>query len=199
MTSTKLLIDRFRDALVCAVDLHMADERKGTKVPYVGHLLGVCAWVLADGGDEDEAIAALLHDALEDHPDKISAAEIATRFGERVADLVVGCTDTPPDYQGGAKPPWRSRKESYLAHIARLGHPRCRVALADKLDNMRAILADYRQLGDRLWQRFNAGKDEQLWFYRGSVTAFRAAGAQGLMFDEFERTVHELEKLVGRA
>jgi (p)ppGpp synthase/HD superfamily hydrolase len=107
---------------------------------------------------------------------------------------VEACTDTPVDYKGGAKPPWRDRKTAYLAHI-KSGDPRARrVALADKLDNARAILADHRQVGDQLWSRFNSGKEDQLWFYRSVASAFREAGAVGFLIDELEDVVTQLER-----
>lgn len=184
-------------AMQLAGIVHGRDLRKGTGIPYMAHLLGVCALVLNDGGDEDEAVAALLHDALEDHPERVTAEEIQAWFGARVAAIVVACTDTPPDRSGGPKPPWRARKEAYLSHI-RSAEPRLlRVSLADKLDNARAILADLREIGDGLWSRFNAGKDQQLWYYRSLVEAFRAAGMQGRMMEELARTVAGIEALAG--
>src|SRR3954469_10669445 len=98
------LSERFNEALILAASLHRHDVRKGTSIPYIAHLLGVCELVLTDGGDEDEAVAALLHDALEDHPDQVSAFDIEQRFGSRVRRIVEGCTDTPSDYQGGERP-----------------------------------------------------------------------------------------------
>lgn len=188
---------RFLDALTLAVQLHRRDTRKGTCVPYLAHVLAVCALVLWDGGSEDEAIGALLHDALEDHPDELSREAIAARFGAEVLAIVEGCTDTPPGYKGGEKPPWRQRKETYLVHLEGARPEVRRVALADKLDNARAILADYRRHGDSLWRRFNAGKEEQLWYFRELVRIFRARDANSMLVEEFERTVTELERLVG--
>lgn len=187
---------RFVDALTLAVQLHRRDTRKGTSVPYLAHVLAVCALVLWDGGSEDEAIGALLHDALEDQPDRLSREAIAGRFGAEVLAIVEGCTDTPSDYKGGQKPPWRKRKETYLAHLERARPEVRRVALADKLDNARAILADYRRDGDSLWKRFNAGKEDQLWYFRELVRIFRSHDASGMLLEEFERTVTELERVV---
>lgn len=188
---------RFLDALDYAVRLHGNDFRKGTSIPYAAHLLGVCALVLLDGGTEDEAVAALLHDALEDHPGEAGRELIAGRFGERVLAIVEACTDTPADYKGGDKPPWRPRKEQYLQHLEKASPEQVRVALADKLDNARSVLADYRQIGEPLWKRFNAGKEEQLWFFRRLAEVFRKAGARGFLITEFELTVSELEKRAG--
>ena len=118
------LTHHYTQALVYCAEIHAGQRRKGNSTPYLAHLLSVSALVLEDGGDETEAIAALLHDALEDQPGRTSPEEIRRRFGEGVAQLVFACTDTPPDYQGGPKPPWRERKESYLQHIRQGGKRR---------------------------------------------------------------------------
>jgi len=186
---------RFLDALTYAVRLHGSDVRKGTTIPYIAHLLSVCSLVLVDGGSEDEAIAALLHDALEDHPEETNREVLSQRFGREVLAIVEACTDTPPDYKGGPKPPWRDRKIAYLDHIRVATRSAIRVALADKLDNARSILSDYRQIGEALWSRFNAGKEDQLWYHRSLVTAFRAAGAEGILIEELEHVVTELESM----
>src|SRR5512138_2784095 len=110
------LTSRFRDALNLAFELHGHGARKASPIPTLAHLLGVCALVQQNGGDEDEAIAALLHDALEDEPEHISREEIQRGFGERVLSIIDVCTDTPRTYKGGDKPPWRERKEAYIAH-----------------------------------------------------------------------------------
>jgi (p)ppGpp synthase/HD superfamily hydrolase len=154
--------------------------------------------VLIDGGDEDEAVAALLHDGLEDHPQDIIAAAIEQTFGARVRVLVEGATDTPPDYKGGQKPPWRERRLRHLEHIRNSVPQDLRVPLADKLDNARSILADYRKIGEGLWARFNAPKADQLWYYRSLVTAFHAAGVDSPILAELDRTVSTLEELTGR-
>ena len=186
---------RFEEGLLYAVRLHAKDVRKETTIPYIAHLLSVCALVLEDGGDEEEAIAALLHDALEDHPTDTSREEIRERFGARVLALVESCTDTPPDYRGGKKPSWRTRKETYLQHLVTARTDELRVALADKLHNARSTLADYRLLGDQVWSRFTVGKTEQLWYYRTLVDTFVKAGATGHMIEELKRVVGELEKM----
>ena len=185
-----LLTSRFDAAIAYAVDIHRTQYRKGTAVPYVGHLLGVAALVLEEGGSEDEAIAGLLHDAVEDQGGAPRLADIRARFGDRVADIVAGCTDadTTP------KPPWRERKAAYLAHLLHAPAEVLRVSAADKLYNARAILADYRELGEALWPRFNMGRSEILWYYRGLVEAFRT-GRPGRLTDELARTVDELERL----
>ena len=189
-----LLGSRFDEAFALASELHRSHRRKGSSTPYVSHLMSVAALVLEDGGDEEEAIAALLHDALEDHADKISAPELERRFGSRVRDLVVACTDTPPDFTGGEKPEWITRKTNYLAHLAS-GEMPYRVSLADKVHNARSILRDYLEVGEAVWERFSAKKDKTLWYYRSLVCAHRAAGAKGFLVDELDRTVTAFEEM----
>ena len=189
---------KFKDALEFAIYVHAGQVRKGTSIPYVAHLLAVCSLVLTNGGSEEEAIAALLHDSLEDQPGKVSTAKIEQRFGRRVMELVVACTDTPADYIGGPKPPWCDRKNAYLDHIRSAGPEGSIVSLADKLDNARAIVADYRLVGDKLWSRFSVGKDDQLWYYRKLVAAFRQAGVRSPMLDELENLVNELNRQAGQ-
>ena len=188
---TPRLGPRFDEALLLASDLHRSQLRKGSSVPYLSHLMAVAALVLQDGGDEDEAIAALLHDALEDHPERITADEIERRFGSNVRALVIACTDTPPDFAGGDKPPWRERKAAYIEHIELGGVP-WRVSLADKLHNARSILRDHHAEGDTVWDRFTASREETLWYYRRLAEAYRNAGAHGFMIDELERVIGEL-------
>jgi (p)ppGpp synthase/HD superfamily hydrolase len=187
---------RLYAALQTAFELHGRDTRKASSVPYLAHLLSVCAMVQLDGGDEDEAIAALLHDALEDKPQEISRAEIARRFGERALQIIEISTDTPPDYRGGPKPPWRERKQAYLDHVCTIEPGLLRVTIADKIDNVRAMLADHARIGDELWSRFKAGPQEQLWYYRSSVAAYEAAGVEGPLMGELRRLVGELGEVV---
>lgn len=184
---------KFEEALLFAAQTQDGDLRKGTEIPYVSHLLSVCAVVLEDGGDEDEAIAALLHDTLEDHPEKVTASDLARRFGTRVADLVVQCTDTPPDYEGGPKAPWQGRKDACVERIREETYPLCRVALADKLHNTRSIVLDHRRFGDAIWKRFKAPKADQLLYHRALVEAFREAGAPDYLVGELDSLVRELE------
>lgn len=183
---------RFERALVYATRLHAEQRRKKSKVPYVAHLLGVAALVLEDGGDEDEAIAALLHDAVEDQGGKDTLLEIQQRFGDRVAMIVDGCTDTDTT----PKPPWQERKESYIAHLRQAGPDVRRVSLADKLHNARSILATYRIEAEKTWDRFNGKRDGTLWYYRSLINVFRDTG-NDFMTDELERVISELEKLSG--
>lgn len=181
----------FSHALSYAAWLHNGQVRKGSNTPYISHLLAVAALVIEDGGDEEEAIAALLHDALEDQPELTSAAEIQKRFGRRVRELVEGCTDTPAGWAGGVKPAWRERKEAYLAHL-RTSPSNLRISLADKLHNAGCILRDMEQVGDAVWERFAGGKDGTLWYYAELASAFRVAGCSGHMMNELERIVDYL-------
>jgi GTP pyrophosphokinase len=185
-----VLSARFEEALVFATRLHREQTRKGTTIPYISHLLAVTSIVLEHGGNEDEAIAALLHDAIEDQGGASTREEIRRRFGETVVAIVDGCTDA----EVIPKPPWRERKEAYVAHIAHASASVRLVSLADKLHNARTILADYRVLGDALWDRFNGGKKGTLWYYRALVDAFRATGTTPLI-EELDLVVSEIEQL----
>jgi (p)ppGpp synthase/HD superfamily hydrolase len=184
------LTKRFEEALVYALGLHANQARKGTDVPYASHLLSVAALVLEDGGSEDEAIAALLHDAVEDQGGSRTRDEIERRFGEQVARIVDGCTDTDEM----PKPPWRGRKESYIENMRHATPEVRRVSLADKLHNSRTILSDLRRRGEAVWQRFTGGKDGTLWYYRTLVDAYRESG-DSFLLDELERAVAEMERL----
>ncbi len=148
------------------------------------------AIVLEHGGDEDEAIAALLHDAIEDQGGAATRDQIQRRFGDRVAAIVEGCTDadTMP------KPPWRERKEKYIAHLATAQRSVLLVSAADKLHNARSIVDDYRQHGELLWQRFTGGRDGSLWYYR-EVTSALQARLPGQLTDELRRAVDELVRI----
>ena len=186
-----MITARFQDALVYATRLHAAQLRKGTQIPYVSHLLAVASLVLEHGGNEDEAIAALLHDAAEDQGGQATLDEIRRRFGDNVAQIVDGCTDTTVT----PKPPWKERKEKYLAHLPEASPSVLLVSLADKLHNAGAILFDYRVLGDALWSHFNAtSKQDVLWYYRSLVKTFRRTAAPIPVVDELDRVVSELER-----
>jgi len=185
-----VLSHRYAEAFAYAEALHARQVRKGTNVPYLSHLMSVSALVLEDGGDEEEAIAGLLHDAVEDQGGRATLEEIRRRFGEKVARIVLACSDSDAE----PKPPWRERKERYVAHIRHADAEVRRVSSADKLHNARSILADYRMIGDALWGRFTASKDETLWYYRSLVAAFRSAGA-GRLVEELDLVVTELERL----
>ncbi len=185
-----ILTARFRQALAYAAELHEKQVRKGGDVPYVAHLLSVAGIVLEYGGDEEEAIAALLHDAVEDQGGAPTRDEIRARFGDRVTAIVDGCTDA--DMQ--PKPPWKQRKEAFVESIPTASPSVRLVSAADKLHNARSILADYRDIGEPLWDRFTGRKQGTLWYYRALVDAFRKAGPSPLV-DELERVVTEVENL----
>ena len=182
--------NRFDDALVYAADVHRDQTRKGTGLPYVTHLLAVAAIVGENGGTEDEVVAALLHDAPEDAGGEGRLEEIRTRYGDGVADIVAGCTDTYED----PKPPWRERKEAYITHLAGASAPVRLVSAADKLHNARSVLQDYREIGEDLWNRFNGGRDGTLWYYRAIADTLKEAG-DGPVVDELDRVVTEIERL----
>jgi GTP pyrophosphokinase len=181
---------RFDEALVYASRLHAAQRRKGSGVPYVSHLLGVAAIVLEHGGNEDEAIGALLHDAVEDQGGAARLAEIRERFGAEVAEIVAGCTDS--DVM--PKPPWRERKEAYIAHLVEASRSAQLVSAADKLYNVRSIVDDYRVHGEIVWQRFTAGREGTLWYFRTIAGAFDKLEGTALL-GHLERAVAELESL----
>ena len=186
-------------ALTLAFKLHGHDARKKSTVPYIAHLLAVCELIQLDGGNEIEAIAALLHDALEDKPKEINRKKIRYKFGKEVLKMIEVSIDTPKDYAGGQKPPWKERKDAYLNHIRQTDPSLLRVTIADKIDNARAILADHQRLGDEVWERFNAGKEDQLWYYRSCVEAFDVSGYSGPLLEELRSLVGQLIKQASNA
>lgn len=187
--------DKFRRALQQTYQLFGADKRKGGEIPYIAHLLSVCSLVLYDGGDEDEAVAALLHDVLEDKPEQVTREQIQAEYGERVLAIVDASTDTPEDYQGGVKPPWMQRKLEYLDRAARTDPKLLRVTVADKVDNAMSLLEDHAQMGVELWKRFNASKEDIQWYYKSSVDVYRKAGVDSRLLVRLVFLVSQLEKL----
>ena len=183
------LTQRFEEALVYATRLHATQLRKGTDIPYVSHLLAVASLVMEAGGGEDEAIAALLHDGPEDQGGLDTLNEIRARFGERVADIVAACSDTFE----AEKPPWKARKQAYLDHLQAADEATRLISCADKLHNARAILADYRRHGESLWDRFNGGREDILWYYTELARIFGTDGP-GALADELARVVEQLER-----
>ena len=163
-----MLTNRFDDALAYASRIHRDQRRKGTEIPYVSHLLAVDSLTLEHGGDEDQAIAALLHDAAEDQGGAERLADIEARFGPAVARIVHDCTDSWVE----PKPDWRTRKEAYLAAIKHKSRASLLVSLADKTHNARAIVVDLRRHGEIVWSRFKAGRDGTLWYYAELASAF---------------------------
>jgi GTP pyrophosphokinase len=185
-----MLSSRFNDAFFYAAALHAEQRRKLSGEPYLAHLLSVAALVMEHGGNEDEAIAALLHDAAEDQGGQPTLDEIGRRFGPTVAEIVEGCTDaieTP-------KPPWRPRKEAYIARLQKASASVRLLSAADKLHNARAILREYRRAGESLWSNFRGGREGTLWYYRTVAETLKAAGADPLV-EELDRTVTEIERL----
>lgn len=193
-TATPMLGARFAEALVFAHEVHRHDVRKGSGTPYVSHLLAVCALTLELGGTEDEAIAALLHDAAEDHGGEAMLDEIAERFGTDVADIVRGLSDSLTE-DAENKAPWRPRKEAYLRELAGEEDVRVlRVSLADKVHNAGAIVREHRTSGLAVYERFKParfaddgselpavdatrGWEQTLWYYESLVPAYDRHGA----------------------
>ncbi|MFN6519186.1 MAG: HD domain-containing protein [Nostoc sp. CreGUA01] len=191
--NTVKLTEKFESALVYATRLHANQIRKISGVPYISHLLSVAALVIEAGGSEEEAIAALLHDSIEDQGGKVTREDIRQRFGEIVIAIIDGCTewDTPP------KPPWLERKQRYLENL-RHASPSVRlVSLADKLHNARSLLADWQQRGDAIWVEFHNSKEKTLWFYQSLIEVYQQTG-NDWMTQELERVVNELQSGVKR-
>jgi len=182
---------KFEGALIYASQVHAAQRRKGTETPYITHLLAVAAIVGENGGTENEAIAALLHDAPEDQGGAARLEDIRAEFGDEVADIVEACSDTFET----PKPPWRERKEAYIAHIRDASRSARLVSAADKLHNAHSILSDYRKVGEDLWDRFTGKREGTLWYYEALVQAFRETGTEPAIVDELDRTLTELERL----
>lgn len=182
--------DGLEDAVVYAARLHADQRRKGPDAtPYIAHLLGVCSLVLEAGGDEEQAIAALLHDAAEDQGGREQLREI----GSRVADIVEACTDAFED----PKPEWLPRKKEFVASLEEMSPGALLVICADKLHNTRAILQDYRRVGDRVFDCFTGGKEGTLWYYRALADALRRSELESWLIAELKRTVRALEEAVG--
>jgi (p)ppGpp synthase/HD superfamily hydrolase len=190
------LTERFSLALEYACRLHATQYRKASNVPYVAHLLAVAAIALEHGASEDEAIAALLHDAIEDQGGAPVREEIRRRFGTSVADIVDGCTDS----ETIPKPPWRERKEKYLAHLGEASPSVRLVCAADKLHNVRSLVADYRVHGEALWDRFNGGRAGTLWYYREIARILISSSPQrNALVDELARVVDQLQRMADAA
>jgi (p)ppGpp synthase/HD superfamily hydrolase len=184
---------RFERALGYAARIHTKQFRKGTSRPYVGHLLGVASLVITHGGDEDEVIAALLHDAVEDQGGRPRLAEIRRRFGARVARIVEGCTDA----YVSPKPPWLARKKKYFEHL-RLADSSVRlVSAADKLYNAQETLSDFRVHGSSVWKRFTVGRDLNLWYYREILEILEEKGPKNLVRD-LALVIRDLERISTR-
>ena len=186
------LTRRFDAAFAYAHETHAGHTRKGSGVPYLGHLMGVASIVIDDGGTEDEAIAALLHDAPEDRGGRPRLEDIRARFGDTVAAIVEDCTDSWTE----PKEPWAERKQRYAQHARTLPPSSLRVSAADKVHNAYAILRDLRNTGEQVWDRFNAGPDDVLAYYQSLVRAYREAGG-GRLVDELDRIVRAIAREMG--
>lgn len=191
-TASPRLTSKFVEALQYAAEKHGTQTRKASDVPYLGHLLSVAGLVIEADGTETQAIAALLHDAAEDQGGEETLAEIREKFGADVATIVDECSDTFET----PKPPWRQRKESYIRHLPDASDDAIIVSLADKLDNARAILRDFRAHGDQLWQRFSV-QDPQLhlWYYRSLLQVY-AQRIDNWMVHELRDVVDALEDAI---
>ena len=188
--------DRFAEALAYAARLHARQTRKAKDTPYIAHLLGVASLAIDGGADEDEAIAAVLHDAVEDQGGERTRAEIERRFGERVAFLVVSLSDSLTDTSDGSKKePWQVRKDRYIAHLEGADRSVRLLAACDKLHNLRELVEDHRRLGDDVWTHFSAGPEKQLWFYRKVVGVLTRDG-RGPVFDRLRAALADFERLV---
>ena len=191
---TAVLTGRFTEAVRWASHLHADQARKGTRIAYVSHLLAVSSLVLEDGGTEEEAIAGVLHDAIEDC--HVAEAEIRARFGAPVAEIVVACSD-----RGGPRDEsdWLARKQAYLAHLEddQLPTGALRVTAADKLHNARSILSDLREHGPSVWERFHADADAQRAYYSEAARILRARH-DSVLTRELGRVVGELTAEIDR-
>jgi len=164
----------------------------GTNIPYVSHLIAVASFVLDDGGDEDEAIAALLHDAAEDQGGRQRLEDIRARFGDKVAHIVEHCTDS----WKVPREPWKARKNAYVEHAKTLDAATLRVSAADKVHNAYSILRDLRTHGEEVWKRFKASPDDIISYYDNLVRSYRQAGG-GHLVDELERVVRGIKREMG--
>ena len=182
---------RFQKALLFAAQKHAGQARKVSTIPYIAHLMAVAALVLEAGGDEDLAIAGLLHDVVEDCGGEKMLQQVRRRFGARVATIVDGCTDTYVI----PKPAWRDRKQAYISRLKKEGSDTRLVSAADKLNNLRSILSDYRELGESVWSRFHGGRDGTVWYYRTLLDEFMRDKPNRITRD-LDLAVHELEALV---
>jgi len=180
---------RLAAAAAYTMEIHAHQIRKGANTPYIGHLLQVAGLVLEHGGDEDQAIAGMLHDAIEDVGVEQEAV-IAERFGPRVARIVRACTDADTF----PKPPWRARKEAYIAHLEQCDQEVLFVSAADKLHNARSIVTDLRALGPAMFDRFTAPKEGTLWYYASLSEVFRRL-LPGALAEELTETVTTMQRL----
>jgi (p)ppGpp synthase/HD superfamily hydrolase len=184
--------ERLIRAIDVAAQIHAAQLRKGTTIPYLSHLLGACSIVMEYGATEDEAIAALLHDAIEDGEPVEAARATVWTFGDEVGRIVEGCTDS----DANPKPPMRERKEAYLTRLAAEDRSVLLVSASDKLHNARSIVRDLRGVGAEVWKRFSVPRKDTLWYYRTLVKTYRDNPAHNVaLVDELARTVRKMKRL----
>lgn len=184
--------ERFHAALIYTAKLHAKQYRKDTDIPYISHLYSVACLVMEAGGNEDEVIGALLHDAAEDQGGISQLNEIRAQFGDAAADIVAGCTDDMPA-AGETKRPWKARKEAYLEHLSTAPDSVLLVSNADKLHNARSILTDLQEIGEVIWDRFTASREETLWYYRSLAEAFLQHSPHKRLANELDRVVAAME------
>jgi len=187
-----MLTLRFSQALVYAAGAHAEQTRKGTSVPYVAHVLAVAAYALENGANEDEAIAALLHDTVEDCGGLERLRDVRERFGPAVADIVMGCSDSTET----PKPPWKERKEAYLHDLDAASPSVLLVSACDKLHNVRSLLVAVRNDGEAAWSRFKGGKEGTLWYYRTALAVLKRCGTSPRLTHELEISLEELHRAV---
>lgn len=183
------LSDQFLSAFEFAFQLHRNQLRKGSEIPYMSHLIGVAALVMEDGGDETEAIAALLHDSVEDQGGAVTLEKVKQKFGDRVASIVEYCTDSMET----PKPPWKDRKQALIEKAGAAGVSEFKILIADKLHNLRSIRYALQRFGGEVWGRFKGGREGSLWYYQLLLTTFRSRGDHPYL-DEMEVILEYLEK-----
>jgi (p)ppGpp synthase/HD superfamily hydrolase len=197
-----MLGERFDEALKLASTLHREQTRKKTPIPYLAHLMAVAGIVMEANAYhefdniEDIAIGALLHDAIEDQGHKINLDEIRRRFGDTVHQIVNDCSDAIIEEEHQKKAPWRERKEAYLSKIRHKPHESILVACADKLHNARSIMFDYDRIGEAIWDRFNAKKEDRLWYYESLYEAFADAWPENPLLSDLRAVIDRMRKAV---
>ncbi len=192
-----IITEKFEEAINYMVNKHGHEYRKGTQIPYISHLLATATTIMEHGESEDEVIAALLHDAAEDAGGKTTLIEIENKFGPKVAEIVLACSDTLEKQ----KPEWKNRKTAYLEELNQVKNPSILlVSIADKLHNIKSILRDYKQIGEELWTRFNANRDEILCYYSSLLDIYKVKSKQidPYLINELETKLEEINKLIDR-
>lgn len=198
-----MLGEKFDEALALASELHREQSRKGTPIPYMSHLMAVAGIVLEANAYhqmdniEDVAIGALLHDAIEDQGHNIDLDQIKEKFGDTVYRIVLECSDAIVTEKGQEKPPWKDRKRAYLNNISGKSQETLLVSCADKMHNARCIMFDHDRIGDDIWDRFNAGKDGTIWYYRSLAEELEKAWPENPLLPDFQAIVQRMEQAAG--